>query len=299
MTIQMREATGKDLGALHALASRCLPFDRFSPQLLAEKLLPSPGRPGWRTRTHVAVDGSTTIGFMQSIIRDEPAKCWVGMFAVAPERRRSGIAKRLFDGVSAGWPAGAESEVLAVPGNYFHPGLDPRYTEALCFVESLGYSRFKDCANLIAPLDCEFDVAGEIARLAREGITIRRAASSDAALLGEFFQHDFGEDWKYEAGLGLANSPPSLHLAIERGAIIGFSAHSTQNREWGFFGPMGTTPAARGKGVGRAVLWLCLNDLRAAGHRAAVIPWVGPISFYHRWAGARVERVFWRYRREG
>ena len=39
-----------------------------------------------------------------------------------------------------------------------------------------------------------------------------------------------------------------------------------------------------------------LNDMRDAGHRTAVIPWVGPIAFYQQWAGCRVDRVFWRYR---
>jgi hypothetical protein len=59
---------------------------------------------------------------------------------------------------------------------------------------------------------------------------------------------------------------------------------------------MGTAPQAQGKSIGRVLLWRCLNDLRDAGHRTAVIPWVGPIGFYARHAGCQVDRVFWRYR---
>jgi len=119
---------------------------------------------------------------------------------------------------------------------------------------------------------------------------------ADRDRLDEFFAVDFGPDWGYEAGLALAADPPALHLALLEDRLIAFAAHSTQNREWGFFGPMGTTPAARGRGIGRVLLLRCLNDLLAAGHQTAVIPWVGPISFYQEHCGAVVERVFWRYR---
>jgi anti-anti-sigma regulatory factor len=60
---------------------------------------------------------------------------------------------------------------------------------------------------------------------------------------------------------------------------------------------MGTAPEAEGHGLGRVLLHRCLADLYAAGHGKAVIPWVGPISFYARHCGARVDRVFWRFRR--
>jgi mycothiol synthase len=59
---------------------------------------------------------------------------------------------------------------------------------------------------------------------------------------------------------------------------------------------MGTTPPCRGLGIGRILLWRCLNDLRDAGHETAVIPWVGPIGFYSRHCDCVLERVFWRYR---
>ena len=111
-----------------------------------------------------------------------------------------------------------------------------------------------------------------------------------------FFEENFGADWRFEVSLALENDPPGLHIALKDGRLIAFSAHSSQNREWGFFGPMGTVPAARGLGLGRVLLWHCLNDMRDAGHRTAVIPWVGPIAFYQQWAGCHVERVFWRYR---
>jgi predicted N-acetyltransferase YhbS len=69
------------------------------------------------------------------------------------------------------------------------------------------------------------------------------------------------------------------------------------NREWGWFGPMGTAAAFEGRGIGRVLLRRALGDLRAAGHRTAVIPWAGPVGFYRRHVPCPQARVFWQYRK--
>ena len=296
-TARIRTATESDLPAINELAQRCFVWDTFSSDLLAEKLFKHVRLSEFAWETRVAEQGGTLIGLLQSVVRPTAAKAWVGLFAVAPEVRRRGLASALLDHARAAWPDGIrEVEALAIPGNYFAPGLDPRYTAALCFLERRGFERFKDCVNLVGDLAQPFETASEEARLAGERIEIRRAREGDNTLLDAFFDANFGADWRFEVSLAMDNDPPALHLALRDGAIIAFSAHSTQNREWGFFGPMGTTPDARGHGLGRVLLWHCLNDMRAAGHKACVIPWVGPIAFYHQWAGCRVERVFWRFR---
>jgi mycothiol synthase len=292
----IRMANERDLPALHGLLQRCLTLDAFSPELIAEKLFGAP-HPGFSNQTLLAEERGDLLGMMQSVVRPAARKAWLGLFAVEPARRRQGVATMLFEQARQGWPTDtAEAEALAIPGNYFTPGLDPRYTEGLCFLERLGFERFKDCVNLTADLSQRFDSRAEQERLASLGIEVRRARPDDGPLLDAYFAQHFGANWRLEAGLALQNDAPSLHLALKTGRVIAFSAHSTQNREWGFFGPMGTAPEARGLGVGRVLLWHCLNDMRDAGHKTSVIPWVGPIAFYRQWCGARVERVFWRYR---
>jgi len=293
----IRPADQADLPALYDLARHALTLDTFSRQLLAEKLFER-RRPGqFSGHVFLAEHAGRPAGFMQSVTRPAARRAWVGLFAVAADCRRRGVGAALFDHARQTWPPDLEEiEVLAIPGNYFAPGLDPRYTAGLCFLERLGFERFKDCANLTAELSGRFDTVPDERRLAAENIEIRRARPDDDPLLDAFFAEHFGEDWRFEVSLAMGNDPPTLHLALREGRIIAFSAHSTQNREWGFFGPMGTAPAARGQGLGRVLLRRCLNDMRDAGHRTSVIPWVGPIAFYHRWCGARVERVFWRYR---
>ncbi len=293
----VRPARPEDLGALTALLSDALPGEHFSQELLREKLFPDAWPPGKDGTVLLAEQDGQVIGMQQGVhARD---KGWLGLMAVAASARRRGIARGLAQQVIDAWPETvSEIEVLAIPGNYFYPGLDPRLTGALCFVEALGFERFRDCVNLVAGLEHPFPTDAEETRLAAAGVRVRRATPDDDDLLVRFFDAQFGADWLYEARLAFANPQPCLHLALRDGELLGFSAHSTQNRAWGFFGPMGTAPAARGLGIGRVLLWHCLNDLRAEGHRSAVIPWVGPISFYHLAVGAVVERVFWRYRRD-
>ncbi len=288
-----------DLDALYTLARESFFLDRFSRNLLAEKLFQQSRPEAFQWRVYLAEDQGQPVGFLQAAARPAAHKAWLGLGGVVAAHRRRGIATALLRQAEADWPADInEVEVLAIPGNYFLPGIDPRYTEALCFAARHGFERFNDCVNLTADLTHTFDTTAETQRLATQNVTVRRATVADGPLLDAFFADNFGADWRFEAGLALGNDPVSLHLAFRNDQMIAFSAHSTQNAEWGFFGPMGTTPAARGLGIGRVLLWHCLNDMHDAGHRTAVIPWVGPITFYHQWAGCRVERVFWRYRRQ-
>jgi GNAT superfamily N-acetyltransferase len=298
--VRIREVQDDALDTLYALCAAELVHDRFSRRLLAEKLFANP-RPNLDDYTvYLAETGAGPLGMMQSVTRPTEAKAWLGIFVVAAGHRRRGIATRLLETVATQWRrAGVKTaEALAIPGNYFMPGIDPRYTPALCFLEQHGFERFKDCVNMLADLSAPLPTAAEEERLRGIGVEVRRAGPEDSQLLDDFFAGDFGGDWRLEAELAMRNDPPALHIAVQGGRIIAFSAHSGQNREWGFFGPMGTTPAARGTGIGRLLLWHCLNDMRGAGHETSVIPWVGPIGFYARYVNARVDRVFWRYRRQ-
>ncbi|GJM26873.1 MAG: hypothetical protein DHS20C16_32880 [Phycisphaerae bacterium] len=296
-TIQTAEQG--DLESIWTLLKDVLFLETFGPELIEEKLFTNPAPDRQAFETLVCHDGGQLVGVMQVVRRPADRKGWIGLFAVRADRQRAGIASELLDRSLEGLRGDGveEVEALAIPGNYFTPGIDPRYTSGLCFLEKRGFQRFRDCVNMIGRLDDAFDTSTDTKRLEDAGLVIRRATANDGPLLDAYFSRDFGDDWRMEAGLALANDPPALHLALKDGAVIAFSAHSTQNREWGFFGPMGTSPETRGLGIGRLLLQLCLNDLRDAGHQTAVIPWVGPIPFYSHHAGCTVDRVFWRYRR--
>ncbi len=298
--MEIVEATAGDLEELHSLLSRSLEHDKFSPDLLRQKLFfnPHPGRDVYHTL--LARRGGRLIGVMQHVLRADAGLAWLGLFAVEAEHGRQGIARALLDAAMHVWRQRHIRiiEVMTIPTNYLVPGLDPRYTPAVCFVESAGFARKDPRVSMRAMLNREFETTGEEKALADEGIEIRRAHTGDWHLIEQFFARQFGEGWLCETGMGMANHPPSVYLAIRDGAIIAFAAHSTMNQEWGHFGPMGTSEPCRGRGIGRVLMYRCMSDLQAAGFRSAVIPWVGPYRFYCRLMDCRIERVFWQYRLE-
>jgi mycothiol synthase len=296
--LQIVEASTKDLEHLYPLFSRSLEHDPLSPDLLQQKLFfnPHPGRDVYHTL--LACRSGRVIGAMQHVLRPDSGLAWLGLFAVDRDHRRQGVARRLLDAAIHAWRQKnvRSVEVMTVPTNYLVAGLDPRYTPAVCFIELAGFVQKGPRVNLRCLLNRDFDTAEDEKALAAEGIEIRRAHTGDWHLIECFFARQFGEGWLCETGLGMANQPPSVHLAIRDDQIIAFAAHSTMNQELGHFGPMGTTEACRGKGIGRILLFRCMVDLQAAGFCSAVIPWVGPYRFYCRLLDCQIERVLWQYR---
>src|SRR5690606_15045579 len=125
---------------------------------------------------------------------------------------------------------------------------------------------------------------------------VRRATPSDADSLRPFV-HAHWPLWWGEVSQALANNPPTLFVAVERNRAVGFAAHDANNRGTGWFGPMGTDPDRQGRGLGKRLLDAALADMQNQGYPRAVVPWVGPVEFYVRHAGARPSRQFQRFRK--
>ena len=175
------------------------------------------------------------------------------------------------------------------------PGLDPFYTEAVCFFERKEYKKFNDTSNLEADLEKQnFDTSDDESELRAAGIEIIRAEKKDFDEILKWTKNNF-EAWISEVKTSFNNNPISLHIAKVENEVIAFSAYETNNFGMGWFGPMGTTEKARGKGVGGILLKRCLSDMKQCGYKKAVIPWVGPIPFYMHYANSKVKRIFWRY----
>jgi GNAT superfamily N-acetyltransferase len=178
------------------------------------------------------------------------------------------------------------------------PGLDPRYTEAVIFFEHHGYKRFTETVNMEVDLASrEINTLAVEEQLHAKGIEIRRAIMGDRDDLMKLLEKHW-KAWIPEVDRTLLNYPITLHVATYQNRIVGFSAYDGNNLNTGWFGPMGTDPALQRKGIGGVLLMRCLQDIKAQGHRFAVIPWVDPVRFYTHYAGARISRVFWRYKKE-
>jgi GNAT superfamily N-acetyltransferase len=94
----------------------------------------------------------------------------------------------------------------------------------------------------------------------------------------------FGAGWAAEATAATMRQPPTCFIAIQADQLIGFACHEATAK--GFFGPTGVDQAARGKGVGHALLLETLLDMHAQGYAYGVIGGAGPMEFYRRSVGA-------------
>ena len=268
----IRPYSPADEWALLELWNRSAEFDPLTQDTLREKLAdPDP------TFALFCDDG-----FCLGVQR--PKMAYVKLLAVAPEARGYGLGTQLLEAMEARLKGPVR--ICESNPNYLVPGLDVRYTPALLFFEKHGYRKIGETFNL------HCDLRGRDFTGSPTGI--RRATAKDAPAVEVFLTEHF-PGWRYEVAQTFLNDPISLHLAVDGRQILGFSAYDSNNRGTGWFGPMGTAPEARGRGLGARLLHLCLYDLQQQGRQACTIPWVGPYGFYSRHCGACIDRVFWRY----
>ncbi|MFN8609256.1 MAG: GNAT family N-acetyltransferase [Vulcanimicrobiota bacterium] len=278
---KLRNLQPEDGAALLRLWNRSCPFDPMSLDLLRQKVWGDPGFVGQAT----LVAGQQQLeGFVMGLHRSNGVN-YLKALMVAPEARRQGLGTELLRAAVRNLPEGPLRLCESAP-DYVVPGVDVRYTAAVCFLEKLGFSKVGECYNLICDLDQNF------ADEARPGV--RRAQAGDRDLVMSFLEKHW-KAWQHEVGRMFENDPISLHLGFQGDRLIAFSGYDGNTRGQGCFGPMGTDPEARGGGLGGVLLRRCLADLKAQGHPQAIIPWVGPYGFYSKQCGARIDRVFWRY----
>ncbi len=249
--------------------------------------------------TLIAEEENQIVGFMMGVVRTlSTGRCgYIKLMAVKSDQRRKGIASKLYEIIHQSFiELGCERErIYESHPNYFTPGIDPRYTEAICFVERKGFKKFGDTSNLLCDLVTQdFSTIEEEKQIIKHNLIVKRAEKNEFEPTIEFLQNDFTA-WVPEVTRAFQNDPISVHICLHKGKVVGFSAYDTNNLNTGWFGPMGTSPTLRGKNIGGILLKRCLADQKAQGHQFAIIPWVGPIPFYMHYCSSKVQRVFWRY----
>ncbi len=122
------------------------------------------------------------------------------------------------------------------------------------------------------------------ARLKSAGVTVRRALAPELELVTNWIREKFSAGWSSETAIASRASRHSCFLATRNGRLVGFACHDSIAR--GFFGPTGVDEAARGAGIGHALLLATLLDMRTLGYGYGIIGDVGPSAFYERTVGA-------------
>lgn len=299
MNINIREFSAGDLKETAKLCRQSMHLDIMPDYLLKEKTLGDKNFDPSLTLLASDEANNDLTGFIQAVIRNrrEGLAGYIKLLCVHTEKRRQGIAARLYEIVEERMRnAGVKTiKVYESWPNFLMPGVDPFYTEAVCFFERHGYKKFGDTSNLEAELTMQkFDTSEAENALRGFNIHIKRADQKDSGAVKDFIFKYF-PNWEEEADAAFIHTIPTMHIAVQDNNVIAFSAYETNNLGTGWFGPMGTAPEARGKNIGGILLRRCLNDMKNMGYPKAVIPWVGPVPFYMHYSAARVKRVFWRY----
>lgn len=307
-TMPIRELNQADLPTVLDLCQRALPLDTFSAQLIQRHMLDEPERnpvfqfgfwEGDELRG-VLLGGTRRIDDGHTLLHRPRPVGVLKLIATDPAYRRQGIASQLITALIERMRDAGLTWLRS--GNfapsYFWPGVDARYTPALCFLQRHGFQRKGDAVNMAVDLHAHtWDTADDEERLLGVGIRIRRAQPSDADAFGAWLGQAWGPIWQWEGLRALHNQPPSAFVAERDGEFCAFAAYNTSSFPH-VFGPTGTVEAQRAQGIGRVLLCLCLRDLRDAGCSQAEIGWVGPIAFYARVADATINRVFFWHERE-
>ncbi len=125
-----------------------------------------------------------------------------------------------------------------------------------------------------------------VERVQAQGITIRRPIGPENYAVIQWIADHFGKGWAGEAENAFFRSPKGIYIAEKDGKMLGFGCYDATVK--GFFGPTGVDKEERGKGIGGAILMLCLQGMREEGYGYAIIGDAGPVDFYAKTCGATV-----------
>lgn len=128
------------------------------------------------------------------------------------------------------------------------------------------------------------DVEPILAAQQEKGVTIRRAKAPEKIPVVNWVAEHFGSRWASETDIGFARQPISTFIALENDQLLGFACHDTSCKN--FFGPTGVLEVQQGRGIGKALLLICLQAMWEQGYAYAIIGGVGPAKFYTKVVGA-------------
>lgn len=130
------------------------------------------------------------------------------------------------------------------------------------------------------------DSSAIYAKCKEHDILIRRPGVYEKHLVELFVKTHFSPKWVSEVSVAMTKQPAGCFIATKEKEILGFGCYDTTCKA--YFGPTGVSENARGLGVGKALLFKCMEALRDHGYAYGIIGGVGPIPFYEKAIGATV-----------
>jgi len=313
--LNYRGFQGGDEAAVVELWNRCLPADPITPTRFRTLVLLDANFDPEGLR--LAFDGGRLCGFLYCLRRLLPMhgtdleddKAWITCFAVDGQYRRRRIASVLLDqalGLLGRWGR-KQAFFSSYAPNYVVPGIDEAaYPAGKSFLLSRGFAvQYSPVAMDRSLVGYAVPAEAEARRRALEdaGYVFGGVRDGDLPELVRFATDVFNPDWGRAIREGAAAGMPLCRILTARaeGRLIGFCMHGAYEGVRERFGPFGVDPACQGRGVGKVLLAMCLERMRAEGLHGAWFLWTGeksPAGHVYLKAGFAVTRRFHVMRRD-
>ncbi|MFE9613973.1 GNAT family N-acetyltransferase [Streptomyces sp. NPDC006012] len=266
----------------------------------------------------VAADGDRVVGAAYAVRRLtpmtgtdlEPEQGWIPFFFVDPAARGRGLGRALLTD-ALHWLHGhgrTRVDFSSYTPNYVLPGLDAEaYPEAAGLLESLGFRTLYEAAAMdrcLVGYRLPDDVTRRLGELTAQGHRFATPSDDDLVELLALAGQHFSADWARAIRECLAAGTPLDRIVVARdpaGRLAGWAMHGAYGSADERFGPFGVLAEMRGTGLGKVLLHLVLERMRAHGAHSAWFLWTGersPAGRLYRAAGFTTTRVFRVLRRE-
>ncbi|NMB13024.1 MAG: GNAT family N-acetyltransferase [Firmicutes bacterium] len=310
----LRTYRGGDESEIWRLWNQCLPREGISwEQFLKKTILDQNFDPEGAI---VAEADGRIVGFAYSILRRipmqgidlEPERGWLTAIFVDPDYRRRGIASAMLDQIVA-FLARNGRRVLSVSPytpNYFWPGVDSgHHPEADRFFQKHGFE-IKSAPHAMEA-DLRFfaipaEVSEKIRQLEEEGICIQFIEPKLYVPLFTTIEQHFSAEWLRVAreALWRGASQDSILVAVRdkpdgTAEVVGWCQYGGYDDMPERFGPFGVIEAMRGKQIGKALLYRCMETMRQKGLHSVWFLWThldSPAGKLYQKAGFKPYRQF-------
>ncbi|WP_229882245.1 GNAT family N-acetyltransferase [Streptomyces alanosinicus] len=266
----------------------------------------------------VAVVGDRVVGAAYAVRRltpmtgtdREPEQGWIPFFFVDPAARGRGLGRRLLTD-ALDWlhrHGRMRVDFSSYTPNYILPGLDAEtYPEAAGLLESLDFRTLYEAAAMdrgLVGYRFPEDVARRLAELTARGYRFATPSDDDLVPLVALAGGHFTPDWAHAIRECLVTGTPVDRIVIAQdpsGRLVGWAMHGAYESADERFGPFGVLEEMRGTGLGKILLHLVLERMRARGAHSAWFLWTtkqSPAGRLYREAGFTTTRLFRVMRRE-
>lgn len=259
----------------------------------------------------LAEEAGQIVGGILAIVRKtpmsgtdiEPDNGWITSFFVDPDYRRRGIGTKLFQAADAFFRARGKKSIYfaSYAPNYFVPGIDrAQYPQGCALLEAQGFNKLYQCVamdkNLVG-FEVPSDVLAVETARREEGYVIENLTLPYIFPVIAFNEREFDPDWTRAIRDALKSGVPMSNILIARRGdeVHGFCIYGGYDGVGERFGPFGVAESLRGTGLGKVLLYRCLEQMRRDGLHGAWFLWTGekePAGHLYFRAGFSITRRF-------